>query len=150
MGGIGKTALALVVANRLAVNYPDAQIYLDLKGTSQTPLHPIEAMLHVIHAFEPQADLRKASKDEIGAIYRSTLAGKRALLLMDNVANAEQTKPLIPPPSCAFIVTSRVFFTLPGLQPLRLDVLPEIEAVDLLLKLCPRIGECASEIAQLW
>jgi predicted ATPase len=149
MGGIGKTALALIVAHQLAPRYPDAQIFIDLRGTSPTPLHPIEVMLHVIHAFEPQADLRKASKEEIASIYHTILATKRVLVLMDNAAEATQVKPLLPPPTCALLVTSRRFFTLPGLQPQRLDVMPIAEARDLLLKLCARAEDCAEEITRL-
>jgi len=77
------------------------------------------------------------------------LNGKRALLLFDNAADAAQVKPLIPPPTCALLVTSRKYFTLAGLQPIRLDVLSESESRDLLLKLCARIGAHADEIARL-
>jgi tetratricopeptide (TPR) repeat protein len=149
MGGIGKTALALIVAHKLAPSYPDAQIFIDLKGTSPTPLRSADVMLKVIHAFEPQADLRKASEEEIASIYHTILATKRALLLMDNAADAAQVKPLLPPPTCALLVTSRLNFTLPGLQPLRLDVLPNAEARDLLLRLCVRAEDCAEEITRL-
>ncbi len=139
MGGVGKTALALVVAHRVAEKYPDAQVYLDLKGTSTTPLTPTDAMKHVIHAFEPQADLRQASDDEIAALYRGLLNGKRALLFFDNASGASQVRPLVPPSTCALLVTSRKYFTLPGLQPIRLDVMSEADARGFLLKLCPRI-----------
>ncbi|MBI3537524.1 MAG: ATP-binding protein [Chloroflexi bacterium] len=145
MGGVGKTALALVAAHKLAEKFPDAQIYLELKGTLRggdhegSPLQPSEAMAFVIHAFDPQADLRQASDDEIAALYRTLLNDKRALLLFDNAADAAQVKPLMPPPSCAMLVTSRKHFTLAGLQPIRLDVMSESEARDLLLKIAPRL-----------
>ncbi len=148
MGGVGKTALALVAAHELAEKFPDAQIYLDLKGTT-TPLSPRDVMQFVIHAFDPQADLRQASDDQIAALYRSLLSNKRALLLLDNAGDAAQVKPLIPPPTCALLVTSRKHFTLAGLQPIRLDVMSKSEARDLLLKLSARIGAHADEIARL-
>src|SRR5215208_6772215 len=53
MGGIGKTALGLVVAHQLKKDYPDAQIFLDLKGTT-TPLSAVDIMRHVILSFEPE------------------------------------------------------------------------------------------------
>ena len=139
MGGIGKTALALVVARKLAAQFSDAQIFVDMRGTAATPTTPTDAMRQIIHAFEPTADLRQATDAEIAALYCSLLDGKRALLLLDNAANAAQVKPLVPPPTCALLVTSRRHFTLPGLQPLRLDVMGETDARDLLLKIAPRL-----------
>jgi tetratricopeptide (TPR) repeat protein len=148
MGGIGKTALALFVAHKLAKQYPEAQIYVELKGTT-TRLSPTEAMVQVIHAFQPLADLRQATPDEIEALYRSLLDGKQALLLLDNAEDATQVKPLLPPSTCGVVVTSRRTFVLPGLQPLRLDVLNPDDARDLLLSICPRLDAHAGRLAEL-
>ncbi len=148
MGGIGKTALALKVAHSISPQYADAQIYVDLKGTSSTPLSPTEVMVHVIRAFDPLMDLRQATKAEIAATYCTLLTNKRALLLLDNAADAAQVKPLIPPASCSLLVTSRRYFTLPGLTPLRLDLLPVVQACELVLKICPRIGAQVADIAK--
>src|SRR5690606_20580276 len=79
MGGIGKTALGLVVAHKIAENYPDAQIYVDLKGTT-TPLSALEIARHVILSFEPTADLRALDENNFQAAYQSVLHGKKALL----------------------------------------------------------------------
>jgi len=65
MGGIGKTVLGLVIAHELVKDYPDAQIFLDLKGTSKAPLAPAEAMRHAIHSFEPAADLRALDEAQL-------------------------------------------------------------------------------------
>lgn len=89
MGGLGKTALALAAAHLLSKEYSDAQIYLQLRGTTTAPLSPREAMTQVIHAFEPTADLNKATDTEIAGLYRSLLEGKSALLLLDNAADAD-------------------------------------------------------------
>jgi tetratricopeptide (TPR) repeat protein len=148
-GGIGKTALALVVADRLAAHYPDAQIFLDLQGTAAKPLAPADAMAQVICAFEPTSDLRQVAERDLAARYRSLLHGKRVLLLLDNAHSAAQVKPLLPPPSCAALVTSRRHFQLPGLQPVRLDGLSPTEARALLLALCPRLYGFAAKIAEL-
>ena len=149
MGGVGKTALGLSVAHRIADRYPDAQVFLDMKGTTKAPLSPADAMRQVIQAFVPQADLRETSEDQIARLYTSTLAGKHALLFMDNAADAGQVKPLVPPATCALLVTSRTYFVLPGLTPLRLDVMGEEDARRLLLRLCKRTGPQADEIARL-
>jgi tetratricopeptide (TPR) repeat protein len=147
-GGIGKTALARKLVQQLTPRYPDAQIELDLKGTSPQPLSPAEAMAHVIHAFHPEARLPEGEA-ELGALYRSVLHGQRALLLMDNAANREQVQPLVPPQGCVLLVTSRQLFHLPGLFPLDLNALPPEDAQKLLLAIEGRIGQEAEAIARL-
>jgi hypothetical protein len=82
-GGVGKTALALKLAEKLSPQYPDAQIYVDLRGVSEKPLASAEAMAYVIRAFQPEAKVPE-SENELGALYRSVLHGKKVLLLMDN------------------------------------------------------------------
>jgi len=148
MGGVGKTALALKLAEQLAPRYPDAQFYLDLKGTDPTPLTAAEALAHVVRAYHPTARLPE-SEGELGGLYRSVLHGQRALLLMDNAANRAQVEPLLPPAGCLLLVTSRQHFVLPGLRALNLDALPPDDARRLLLKIAPRSEACASEIAEL-
>ncbi len=106
MGGIGKTTLALKLAEQLLPGYPDAQFYLDLKGMSEQPLSPPEAMAHVIRSLYPQTDLPEREA-ELSGLYQSVLYHQRAILFMDNAAGAEQVTPLIPPPSCILLVTSR-------------------------------------------
>ncbi len=148
-GGVGKTALALALAAQLMGRYPDAQIFLDLKGGSTSPLPAGAIMAHVVRSFQPMAKLPD-SEVELKAAYHSTLFKKRALLLLDNARDAEQIKPLMPPPAgCGVIVTSRLHFHLPGLYAQNLEALPMKDARDLLLKIAPRIGEEAEHIAQL-
>jgi tetratricopeptide (TPR) repeat protein len=147
MGGIGKTALALKLAQDLDPDYPDAQFFLDLKGTTQ-PLTPAEALAYVVRAYHPTARLPD-SEGELAGLYRSALHDQRALLLMDNAASREQVEPLIPPPGCLLLVTSRQHFTLPGLVARNLDTLPPGDAQALLLRIADRIGECAEEMTEL-
>lgn len=146
-GGIGKTALALRLAEELAPRYPDAQVFLDLKGVGE-PLTPAEALAFVIRAFEPTAALPE-DEQALGGLYRSLLHDRRALLVMDNAAGPAQVEPLIPPPGCLLLVTSRAHFTLPGLVAVDLHEMPEPDARDLLLRIAPRAGEAAGEIARL-
>ena len=147
-GGVGKTALALKLAADLAPNYPDAQIYLDLKGVSEKPLTAAEAMSNVLRTFHPEAKLPEKEED-LRALYLSVLHNKRALLLMDNAKDAAQVKPLIPPAGCVLLVTSRQHFALPGLQAKNLETLPPTDAKDLLLRIAPRIDSEAEGIAKL-
>jgi hypothetical protein len=121
---------------------------LDLKGASTQPLTVAEALAHVVRAYHPAAKLPD-SESELRGLYLSVLNGQRALLLMDNAANAEQVEPLIPPAGCLLLVTSRQHFTVPGLAAKNLDTLSAADARDLLLTIAPRIETQADEIATL-
>ncbi len=147
MGGIGKTVLGLVVAHRLVDQYPDAQIFLDLRGTTN-PLSHQDIVRHVILSIEPNADLRNLDEAGMLAVYQSILHGKRALLFLDNARSSEQIVRILPPSTCTMIVTSRFAFSLPGLKVFRLDILDEKDAVQFLLTLCPRLGDNAKELAK--
>src|SRR5207237_1757537 len=104
------------LAEALTPRYPDAQLYLDLKGASnQQPVAVAEALSNVIRAYHPTAKLPEGV-EELHALYLSVLNNQRALLLMDNARDAAQVEPLIPPDPCAPLVTSRQHFTLPGLD----------------------------------
>jgi len=152
LGGVGKTALALKLAERLTPSYPDAQFDLDLKGVSTNPLTSKQAMEHVIRAHHPTAKLPE-NETELAGLYQSVLHGKRAILLMDNARDAKQIAPLIPPPSCLLLVTSRQRFALPGLLEKNLDALPPADARDLLLAIARRLAtekvDYAGELVRL-
>jgi tetratricopeptide (TPR) repeat protein len=155
-GGVGKTTLALKLAHQLAPHYPDARIFVDLKGASPQPLSVPDAQAHVIRAFLPAARLPE-SEAELGKLYAAVLNGKRALVLFDNAVNGAQVAPLASglPESCLMVVTSRqplaagVADPLPGMFTRRLDTLPPSEAQDLLRRLLPQIGHDATRIASL-
>jgi len=140
---VGKTALATVLAHRLKTQYPDAQICLNLRGfdpTARKPMPPAEAMQSIIHFFQPEAKLPETA-EELSPIDNSVLneAG-RVLLFLDNAANTEQIRPLLPPANCLLLVTSRNQFSLPGLATRNIDCLPPEKSQELLLKLAPRIN----------
>lgn len=148
MGGVGKTTLALKLAERLTSRYQDAQIYLDLKGTSREPLRPLDVMIYVIRSYLPSVVLPH-DKSETEALYRSVLHGRRAILLLDNAACREQIEDLIPPTGCLLLVTSRGRFQLPGIVSVRVEPLPQYEADALLLSIAPNIGDQKDTIAEL-
>ena len=94
-GGIGKTALALKLAGMLAHQYPDGQFFLDMKGLkNQDALTTVDAMKHVIVSFEPSTKLPDEPQ-QLAAIYRSLLNGKKVILLWDNVSGEDQVKDLL-------------------------------------------------------
>ncbi|MFI5889638.1 BTAD domain-containing putative transcriptional regulator [Actinoplanes sp. NPDC051513] len=136
--GTGKTALAVHWAHRFAHRFPDGQLYLDLRGAgpSGPALAPDEGLRALIEAFGvPPARVPGQPDAQVG-LYRSLLAGKRVLVLLDNAADAGQARPLLPgAPGCAGLVTSR--HQLPGLVaegacPVTPEPLDAGEARDLL------------------
>jgi len=131
MGGVGKTALAVHVAHRVLERYPDGQIVVEMGGTFERPLTPVEAMGQVVHAFQPELRLPD-DPNELTALYRTTLESRRVLLLLDNAANSAQVRPLVVPAGCGLVVTSRHSISLPGLRHFDLDALPMEEACALL------------------
>ncbi len=148
MGGVGKTALALVLAEKLKPRFRGAQFYLDLKGTGPQPLTFAEAMAHVIRSRQPDYKPPE-NQAELAAHYHSVLHGQCAILLMDNARDAAQVTPLLPPTGCLLLVTSRWHFALPGLYAKNLDTLPPEDACKLLVAIAPRINGQAVEIARL-
>ncbi|MBI4738511.1 NACHT domain-containing protein [Candidatus Woesearchaeota archaeon] len=139
-GGVGKTALALKLADELKEKYPDAQFYLNLKGMSDRPTTPIEAMSHVIRSYNPTRKLPD-SENELSAIYRSILHNKKVLLLLDNARDRAQVELLIPSSKdCLAIITSRNHFALAGMKSSNVDILSVDDARKLLITICPRLS----------
>ena len=149
MGGIGKTELALLVAERLRDDYPDAQFFINLQGTDVNPRSPQEVMAICIRAFlGPEVKLPE-DPEQLSHLYRSELNGKRVLLLLDNAADSAHVRPLLPPTGCAVLVTSRQSVALPGMTPLTLHPLTEKEARQMLLEIAARAEPAAEQICKL-
>ncbi|HLU74863.1 MAG TPA: BTAD domain-containing putative transcriptional regulator [Nonomuraea sp.] len=108
--GVGKSALAVRIANLVKDRYPDGQLYVNLRGaTVGLPgLAPLEVLGRFLRAFGVDGDAIPADVDEAAALWRSTLAGRRALILLDDAAGLGQILPLLPAPrGTAIVVTSR-------------------------------------------
>ncbi|MBP2320388.1 DNA-binding SARP family transcriptional activator [Kibdelosporangium banguiense] len=108
-GGIGKTALAVHWAHRVAERFPDGQLFVDLRGYASTsPMSKTQAMTLCLRALGVSATHVPMTLDEQVVLYRTMLAGRRVLVVLDNAADADQVRPLLPPnPGCAALVTSR-------------------------------------------
>jgi tetratricopeptide (TPR) repeat protein len=143
MGGIGKSELAKVLAREWAGRFPDAQLWLDGFGTRTEPPPPAPGNLieTVIRAFHPQAGPLPEDLPTLQALYHQTLKGKRALIVLDNAADAAQAGPLVPPAGCGYIVSSRREFMIAGRKPHHVGRLPETEAVELLRGICEDLTE---------
>lgn len=134
MGGIGKTALAVHVANELKDHFPDGVRYIDLQGVAEKPLDPVDAMGRIIRSFDPTAQVPE-EPDGAAALYRHMLDGKRALLLLDNAGNGAQVRALLRhrAPETRIIITSRNReITFDGLRRFDLDEMTPDEARVLL------------------
>ena len=149
MGGIGKTELALRVAERLIDDYPEAQFFINLHGTDANPRTPQEVMATCIRAFLGPAATLPEDLDQLTQYYLNQLNGKRVLLLLDNAADSAQLRPLLPPSGCALLVTSRQAITLPGMKPLTLNPLTKKEARELLLEIASHAEPAADQICEL-
>jgi tetratricopeptide (TPR) repeat protein len=141
MPGIGKTALALVLAHEWAPRFPDAQLFLDARGTQPDPPAAQALMEQVIRTFHPDAAPLPDDPDALAARYRQVLGGKKVLLLLDNARDAVQARPLIPPAGCAFIVTSRLSILLGTVRPHDVGRLPDTEAAALLREFHPDLTD---------
>ena len=134
MAGVGKTALVVHAAHRLAGRYPDGRLYADLGGTAECPMEPGTALDRFLRLLGVRPGRIPAGADERAALLRDRLAGRRVLLVLDNAADEAQVRPLIPGTAgCGVLVTSRA--PLIGLEyahVLELGVLDADAAVDLL------------------
>jgi DNA-binding SARP family transcriptional activator/tetratricopeptide (TPR) repeat protein len=136
--GVGKTSLAVHVAHRLRASYPDGQLFVDLRGADQRPLGADDVLARFLRALGTPGAAIPRELQERAALYRSLLADRRVLVVLDNAADAEQARPLLPgTPSCAVLVTSRDRLAgLVGSASVDLDVL----ATDGALALLDRAG----------
>lgn len=148
MGGIGKTTFALKLAEELTDTYTDAQLYINALGTRQRPLSSEDIMSLVLRTFYPNLEL-PGSEEGLSGLYRSILHKTRALIVIDDAAEAEQIAPLVPPRSCLLVVTSRHLFTVPGMVTTNLSVFSAADARSLLMTIAPRIGDEANTVAEL-
>jgi DNA-binding SARP family transcriptional activator/Tfp pilus assembly protein PilF len=121
-GGIGKTSLTLHVAHRLRAEFPDGQLFVDLRGGSDDRLTPGDVLGRFLRALGVYGPALPDDLDQRVDLYRSLLAGRRILVVLDNAAAVAQMLPLIPAsPECAVIVNSRA----------RLDAALGMDSVDL-------------------
>ncbi len=107
-GGVGKTTVALAAAGQSADVFTGGQLYADLRGSQATPADPHAIAGRFLHALGVRQSKLPVDRDERVAMYRSMLARTRTLVLLDDAADEEQVRPLLPAdPGCAALVTSR-------------------------------------------
>ena len=156
MAGVGKSALAVYAAHQMAERFPDAQLYVNLQGADAKPTDPNDVLGEWLRDLGMDGAEIPMAQAEREKCYRSLLAGKRVLILLDNAHDAAQVKPLLPGSGkCAVILTSRRLLSeLVGTQPIPLDPLEDEDALKLLAKLAgeERVAaepQAAEEIVRL-
>lgn len=158
-GGVGKTALALAWANHANSQFPDGHLYLDLHGYSPgEPADPADALAQLLEALGTPQRLVSASAEARAHEYRSKLAGKRMLIVLDNAGSAAQVRPLLPGTGgCMTLVTSRSSLSglvaRDGARRINIGPLPLGESVGLLTQIIghARVSaepQAAAEVAQ--
>lgn len=149
--GVGKTALAVHVAHRAAASFPDGQLFVDLRGFAPdaTPITAGEVLGHLLRGLGADPQHIPADIDDQAAMYRTLLARRRTLIVLDNAETAEQVRPLLPGTStCMVLITSRNrldgLIARDGGHRIALDVLTPDEATALLAQFC-HAGQVAAE-----
>jgi tetratricopeptide (TPR) repeat protein len=139
MGGVGKTALAVYWGHLARHRFPDGTLYIDLRGyhPSGQPMTPLEALGLLLAALAVPAELMPLSTEERIARFRTLMAGRRVLLVLDNASSVDQVRPLLPgSPTCVVLITSRAalggLVAREGVHRILVDVLTPAEARRLL------------------
>jgi tetratricopeptide (TPR) repeat protein/transcriptional regulator with XRE-family HTH domain len=151
MAGVGKTTFAVHAAHQLAERFPDGQIFLELRGhvLGQAPADPVDALASLLQTVGIDARQIPLGTQERARLWRDRLAGKRLLLLLDDAANSEQVRPLLPGTAeCLVLVTSRARLTaLEDVQVISLGILPPDEAAVLFVRLASRHDLAPGDLA---
>jgi tetratricopeptide (TPR) repeat protein len=142
MPGVGKTALAVHVAYLLKERFPDRQLFIDLHAHTpgREPVDPANALAGLLASSGLDTRNLPDSLDDRAALWRDQMAGKRALLILDNAFSSTQVAPLLPGGNCLALVTSRRYLgDLPGAAiPVSLDALPPDQALEMFMRIAPR------------
>lgn len=152
MAGVGKTALAVHAAHRLAHRYPDGSLFVDLHGFTEAvaPVTPADALDRLLRAVG-MTERIPPTVDERAAAWRTHVAGRRMLIVVDNAAGEAQVAPLLPGTrGCLVLVTSRRQLTgLDQVHPLPLDVLRPPDSVTLFTRVAGTDRTSTSDAAVL-
>jgi tetratricopeptide (TPR) repeat protein len=139
--GIGKTSLAVHWAHQVADRFPDGQLYVNLRGfgPSGEPVSAAEVLREFLDTLGVPSGQIPATTEARTGLYRSLLASRSMLILLDNARDAAQVRPLLPgAPACMVVVTSRSrlagLIAADGGIPLFLDVLTQADARELLAR----------------
>ena len=135
--GLGKTTLAIHAAHALRPDFPDGQLYVSLLGGSEHPVPPDDVLARFLRDLGVDGPRVPVDAEERAAMYRTRLAERQMLIVLDDAKDAAQVRPLLPGTgSCAVIVTSRQRLSdLVGSRLIDLDVLDDAESAELFTRI---------------
>jgi tetratricopeptide (TPR) repeat protein len=133
IAGVGKSAIAIHAAYQLKPDFPDAQLYINLRGTESQPTEPFQVLASFIRALAENDQPLPETLTERTNLYRSLLSKKRAIIILDNAYNEAQIRPLLPLNcACAVIITTRQEMASEAAATLEIEAMREPDALKLL------------------
>jgi tetratricopeptide (TPR) repeat protein len=141
IGGVGKTELAIALANELAGEFPDAQMFSNLQAPDGQPRPVDDVLSECIQSFlgtASESNLPR-NREQLTKLFQSVFHGKKGLILLDNADDAEQIINLIPNNQCLVIITSRSPIPIPGNTTVELEIFSPAETRQLITSICPRV-----------
>ncbi|MEU5786091.1 BTAD domain-containing putative transcriptional regulator [Micromonospora lupini] len=149
VAGAGKTAILGAAAAEVRDTYTDGQLYVDLQGSGPRPLPPLDALGFMLRALDVQSET--LGPQEAAGLLRSALAGRRVLVVLDDVRDAAQIRSLLPGPgrSAVLVASRHRLADLEGARPVHLGPLPQSEAVEMLTKVACRASATHAQIHEL-
>src|ERR1700761_6816989 len=134
MTGTGKTTLAVHHGHQVRADFPDGQLFVPLHGSSRSPIDPAEALRRILWAFDGVADHIPDSIEVAADLYRSYLAERRTLVILDDALDEEQVRPLLPggPGNSVIVTSTRSLEGLEGARHVRIGTLATGQGLHLL------------------
>ncbi len=146
--GVGKTCLAITMIGKLSPQFPGNCLFVDMQSDNPNPPSAEDIMRRIILKFHPSQTLPSDNK-KLAKLYRAALKAHKGILILDDASNADQVKPLIPPPSWLLMFTSTKPILIPKMTSINLEPLEILDAHTLLNQLAPEISPAIKEIAPI-